>query len=120
MLATLIASGTGDVGDRASGIDNERESLRRRPDPEPRSVIPVEKEIVVEAHASIGADFGGGSLEVATQIRGRRRRRRRRFGKIAVERQQKGGARLGVRRPEEERGGGDSSESKEEEEGRYD
>lgn len=120
MFATLIASGTGDVGDRASSIHNEGKLLRRRSDPEPRRVISVEEEVVEEAHASVGADFGAESLEVATKIRRRRRRHFGRIGRGLVERQEEGGAGVGVgvRWPEEERGGGGggASESEEEEE----
>lgn len=59
MVATLLAGGAGHVGDGAPGVDDQRELLRGRPDVQPRRVIPVGEEIVVEAHAGAGAaSFG--------------------------------------------------------------
>lgn len=53
MSTTLFASGARNVSNSTSGIHYKRKLLRRGPDPKPRSVIPVEKEIVVESHASV-------------------------------------------------------------------
>lgn len=55
MVAALLAGGAGHVGDGAPGVHDERELLRRRPDVQPRGVVPVGEEIVVEAHAGAGA-----------------------------------------------------------------
>lgn len=55
MTATLVAGGARHVSDSTSSVDDQREFLRRRPNPKPRSIVPVEEEIVVQRHASIGA-----------------------------------------------------------------
>lgn len=54
MVAALLAGGAGNVGDGAPGVHDQRELLRRRPDVQPRRVIPVGEEIIVEAHAGVG------------------------------------------------------------------
>lgn len=40
MVAALLAGGAGNVGDGAPGVHDQRELLRRRPDVQPRRVIP--------------------------------------------------------------------------------
>lgn len=59
MVAALLAGGAGHVGDGAPGVDDQRELLRGRPDVQPRRVIPVGEEIVVEAHAGAGVTSFG-------------------------------------------------------------
>lgn len=54
MVAALLAGGAGHVGDGAPGVNDQRELLRGRPDVQPRRVVPVGEEIVVEAHARVG------------------------------------------------------------------
>lgn len=55
VVAALLAGGAGHVGDGAAGVDDQRELLRGRADVQPRRVIAVGEEIVVEAHAGAGA-----------------------------------------------------------------
>lgn len=67
MVATVLASSARHIGNSTPRINNKRKSLRWRPDPEPRRVIPVEEEIVIEAHASVRVGIRVGSLEVPTR-----------------------------------------------------
>lgn len=53
MVAALLARSAGHVGDGAPGVNDQRELLRGRPDVQPRRVVPVGEEIVVEAHAGV-------------------------------------------------------------------
>lgn len=67
MVATVLAGSARHIGNSTPRINNKRKSLRWSPDPEPRRVIPVEEEIVIEAHASIRVGVRVGSLEVPTR-----------------------------------------------------
>lgn len=69
MFATLLARRAWNIRKSTPRINNERKCLRRCSDPNPRSVIPVRDEIVVEGHASGGGGVGLRSLEVATGVR---------------------------------------------------
>lgn len=55
MPATLVAGRARHISDSTSGVNDQRKFLRRRSNPKPRSIVPVEKEIVVKRHMSIGA-----------------------------------------------------------------
>lgn len=62
MLAALFTSRARNISNSTSGINYKSKSLRRSPDPKPSRVIPVEEEIVVERHASVGR---GARVEMA-------------------------------------------------------
>lgn len=112
MVATLLAGGAGHVGDGAPGVNDQRELLRGSPDVEPRRVVPVGEEIVVEAHARVGVDpvaeaapqRGGEPAGVGVRAREREEQRRPWRGPI-------GGSSAGPGRDgqEEDDGGDDES-----------
>lgn len=90
MVAALLAGGAGHVGDGAPGVNDQRELLRWRPDVQPRRVVPVGEEIVVEAHARVGVrpvsepapQRGREAAGVGVGAREREEQRRRRRGPI--------------------------------------
>ncbi|KAM1087769.1 hypothetical protein ACFX2B_013118 [Malus domestica] len=54
MKTTLLTVKARHISHRTSCIHNQRELLRRRPNPQPRRVAPVGEEIVIEPHVGVG------------------------------------------------------------------
>lgn len=115
MVAALLAGGAGHVGDSAPGVNDQRELLRGRPDVQPRRVVPVGEEIVVEAHARVGVDpvaeaapqRGGEPAGVGVRAREREEQRRPRHGPIGGS---SGSPRRGGQEKDGDGGGGEGLE----------
>lgn len=73
-MAALFTGRTRNIGNSTSCIHYKRKNLRWSSDPKPSCVIPVEKKIVVETHASIGKAVEEAPTGVGPRIGSLRRR----------------------------------------------